>query len=86
MLCLTQFLRGFSQILEVGCDLGRFENCWGTKNVSTTMIYTHVFNRGGRGAHSPADCLGIDADRTYAATKADKPAVFVEAEILLLSS
>ena len=29
----------------------------GHKDVSTTMIYTHVLNRGGRGVHSPADRL-----------------------------
>jgi len=27
------------------------------KNVETTMIYTHVLNRGGRGVHSPLDRL-----------------------------
>jgi integrase len=27
------------------------------KDVSTTMIYTHVLNRGGRGVLSPADRL-----------------------------
>ncbi len=28
------------------------------KDVRTTMIYTHVLNRGGRGVRSPADCFG----------------------------
>jgi len=32
---------------------------WGHKDVSTTMIYTHVLNRGGRGVYSPADSLGL---------------------------
>jgi site-specific recombinase XerD len=27
----------------------------GHKDVSTTMIYTHVLNRGGRGVRSPLD-------------------------------
>ena len=27
----------------------------GHKNVDTTMIYTHVLNRGGRGVVSPLD-------------------------------
>jgi hypothetical protein len=31
----------------------------GHKDVSTTMIYTHVLNRGGRGVLSPADRLGL---------------------------
>ena len=29
----------------------------GYRDVSTTMIYTHVLNRGGRGVNSPADRL-----------------------------
>jgi len=29
----------------------------GHTNVSTTMIYTHVLNRGGKGVRSPADGL-----------------------------
>jgi len=29
----------------------------GHKNVKTTMVYTHVLNRGGRGVRSPADAL-----------------------------
>ena len=28
------------------------------RDVSTTMVYTHVLNRGGRGVRSPADSLG----------------------------
>jgi hypothetical protein len=28
-------------------------------DVSTTMIYTHVLNRGGRGVKSPLDTLGV---------------------------
>jgi site-specific recombinase XerD len=29
----------------------------GHKEVATTMIYTHVLNRGGKGVRSPADAL-----------------------------
>ncbi len=29
----------------------------GHRDVSTTMVYTHVLNRGGRGVKSPADML-----------------------------
>ena len=35
----------------------------GVNDVSTTMIYTHVLNRGGKGVHSPADRLGFDFAR-----------------------
>ncbi|MBI4402206.1 MAG: tyrosine-type recombinase/integrase [Nitrospirae bacterium] len=34
----------------------------GHTDVSTTMIYTHVLNRGGRGVHSPADRLGLEVE------------------------
>jgi site-specific recombinase XerD len=30
----------------------------GHSNVNTTMIYTHVMNKGARGVRSPADVLG----------------------------
>ena len=32
-------------------------------SVNTTMIYTHVLSRGGKGVHSPADRLGFDSAR-----------------------
>jgi site-specific recombinase XerD len=35
----------------------------GHRDVSTTMIYTHVLNRGGKGVHTLADQPGIDSDR-----------------------
>ena len=35
-------------------------SCSGTRTCSTTMIYTHVLNRGGRGVVSPLDGLGTD--------------------------
>jgi hypothetical protein len=36
------------------------------RDVSTTMVYTHVLNRGGRGVRSPADSLGAGLDGHFA--------------------
>ncbi len=37
----------------------------GQKEVSTTMIYTHVLNRGGRGVRSPADRLDFGLENHW---------------------
>jgi hypothetical protein len=42
---------------KTGTIFALCRNCLGTKDVSTTMIYTHVLNRGGRGVTSPSDRL-----------------------------
>jgi site-specific recombinase XerD len=44
-------------LLEEGYDIGTVQELLGHKDVSTTMPYTHVLNRGGRGVYSPADRL-----------------------------
>ena len=43
--------------MQAGYDIRTVQELLGHVSVETTMIYTHVMNRGDRGVVSPADAL-----------------------------
>ncbi|XZG71821.1 tyrosine-type recombinase/integrase [Chitinibacteraceae bacterium HSL-7] len=45
------------KLFEAGYGIRTVQELLGHANVRTTMIYTHVLNKGGRGVNSPLDGL-----------------------------
>ena len=46
-----------THVLEDGYDIGTVQELLGHKDVKTTMLYTQLLNRGGKGVRSPVDTL-----------------------------
>lgn len=52
-----------THLIETGYDIRTVQELLGHRDVRTTMTYTHVLTRGGRGVPSPFDSLPTSASQ-----------------------